>query len=133
MERAETMQTQETSRRELSAEGGADNPTEITSMLASRVGYQSTEDTPSAAAWRGPGQAGQPQTNLEMMLDANGDVVGGSENDEETRREARGLRKIMRRVCSIELENKGSTARDHLALGTRILAWLKTNVFALHY
>ncbi|KAK4246846.1 hypothetical protein C7999DRAFT_32719 [Corynascus novoguineensis] len=96
------------------------------------LNYQSTAEatSPAAATTRrrsalskkASGQQSPLQTPLE---DGNAprDRSTGERQEEEP-----GWKRTLRYFKSIELENKGSVARDHLALERTFLAWLRTSL-----
>lgn len=86
-------------------------PTETTSIVSaqSQRDYQSTQRPPSTRSRRQPAAPQLPAHN-EQVDDENDDGSDGPEKQH-------WLREYFDSIWTIELENKGSVARDHLALG----------------
>ncbi|KAI1751969.1 hypothetical protein F4782DRAFT_164756 [Xylaria castorea] len=96
----------------------ADEPDENTSFATARntVNYQSTQTTSSFRGRQPPLAPGM-------------DPVGRNESISQPAEEKKHwLWSYFEGVWSIELENKGSVARDHLALERTFLAWLRTSL-----
>lgn len=88
-------------------DGGPDELTSIATARDNSANYQSTQDTQSSPNPRNRRPAQQSE--------ANRSATNGTSRD--VREEKHWLKNYFSGLWSIDLENKGSVARDHLALG----------------
>ncbi|KAI1767543.1 hypothetical protein GGR53DRAFT_98384 [Hypoxylon sp. FL1150] len=104
--------------------GGPNETTSIVTARDSPTNYQSTRMSPNPRNRR---PAERPEADHSTTHGANGTngMNGTNGNADE---EKNWLKHYFGGLWSIELENKGSVARDHLALERTFLAWLRTSL-----
>ncbi|KAI2618513.1 hypothetical protein GGR54DRAFT_159417 [Hypoxylon sp. NC1633] len=95
--------------------GGPNETTSIATARDNAQDYRSTHMSPNPRNRR---SAQQPE--------ADRPVTNGTSHEGD--REKSWLKHYFAGIWSIELENKGSVARDHLALERTFLAWLRTSL-----
>ncbi|KAI8962712.1 hypothetical protein F5Y11DRAFT_322003 [Daldinia sp. FL1419] len=116
--RSARMSFQRLSDRGGDGDGTPDETTNIATARGNTANYQSTRMSPNPRNRR-PAQ--QPEPDCPVV---NGTDGVSPRTDEKTN----WLKYYLSGVWSVELENKGSVARDHLALERTFLAWLRTSL-----
>ncbi|XXG93914.1 hypothetical protein Hte_000164 [Hypoxylon texense] len=106
--------------------GGPDETTSIVTARDGPANYQSTRMSPNPRNRRPaePPEGDRSTTNGNGSGNGNGNGATGDAAEEEKH----WLKHYFGALWSIELENKGSVARDHLALERTFLAWLRTSL-----
>ncbi|KAI1482682.1 hypothetical protein K445DRAFT_318008 [Daldinia sp. EC12] len=103
-------------------DGVPDETTSIANSRGNATNYQSTRMSPNPRNRR-PAQQSEP--DYPVTNGTNGTNGATSSHTDEKKN---WLKQCFSGVWSVELENKGSVARDHLALERTFLAWLRTSL-----